>query len=70
MCLNLLCRSIERVSKEKVGTKGMWLACYRKTWLKLKFYLDEQSYYEELVLLRAYSFQSLIGNSGTFEEII
>jgi hypothetical protein len=57
------CRSIAEVSKEKVGTTPNWLSC-RKTWLKLKVYLDEQSYYQELILLPAYSLQSLIGNAG------
>ena len=31
---------------------------------EVKIFLDEQTHYEEVVLLPAYSFQSLIGNSG------
>ena len=57
------CRSIARLTKEKVGTTPSWFVC-SESWLKLKVYLDEQSYYEELILLPAYSFQSLIGNAG------
>ena len=63
------CRSIETISNEKVATKPRWFACSRTTWLKLRIFLDQQSYYEELSFLRAYSFQSLIGNSGTITGV-
>jgi hypothetical protein len=57
------CRSIEKLAKEKVGTAPGWMSC-RKTWLDLKVYLDGESYYEEVIFLPAYTFQSLIGNTG------
>jgi hypothetical protein len=57
------CRSIEKLAKEKVGTIPNPVTC-RKTWLDLKVYLDAETYYEEVILLPAYTFQSLVGNSG------
>ena len=57
-------RSIETISNEKEARKPSWFACSRTSWLKLEIFLDNQSHYEEISLLRAYAFQSLIGNAG------
>ena len=57
------CRSIETLLKTTEGYTN-WRMCLGKSFLELKLFLDEQSHYEEVVLLPAYSLQSLVGNSG------
>ena len=57
------CRSIETLLKTTEG-KTDWRMCLRGSFLEVKLFLDEQSHYEEVVLLPAYSLQSLVGNSG------
>ena len=58
------CRSIEKLTKRTKGT-NMWKSCLRrKSFLDLKFYLDEENFYEEVNLVPAYSLQNLVGNAG------
>lgn len=60
------CRSIEKLSKRTMG-KEMWRECLSsrdKSYLDLQFYLDEEAFYEEVILSPAYSLQNLVGNSG------
>ena len=57
------CRSIEKISKITKGTDFKW-RCFSKSYLDLKFYLNEEAFYKEVVLVPAYTFQSLIGNAG------
>jgi hypothetical protein len=58
------CRRIEKVSKITKGTDLGW-RCLRNSYLDLKFIMDEERFYKEIVLVPAYTFQSLVGNSGT-----
>lgn len=58
------CRSIERILKKSEGKSG-WRMCIRDQFFKLRLFLDQESHYEEIVLVPAYSTQSLIGNAGT-----
>ena len=65
------CRSIEKLSKRTLG-KEMWRECLSsrsKSYLDLQFYLDEESFYEEVILSPAYSLQNLVGNSGKIRPI-
>ena len=57
------CRSIETISKITKGTDKGHL-CFRDSYLEMKFYLDEETYYKEIILVPAYTLQSLIGNAG------
>ena len=60
------CRSIEKLSKRTSG-KEMWRECLssrKKSYLDVQFYLDEETFYEEVILSPAYSLQNLVGNSG------
>ena len=60
------CRSIEKLAKTTKGA-NMWKSCLssaRKSYLDLKFYLDQEKFYEEVILLPAYTLQNLIGNAG------
>ena len=59
------CRSIETLLKKTLGNTN-WRMCLIGSFLDVKLFVDEQSYYEELVLLPAYSLQSLVGNSGWY----
>ena len=59
------CRSVEtllRTTKEK-GDMRMCL-WGKKKYFDLSIFLDEQRHYEEVFLLRSYSLQALVGNSG------
>ena len=56
------CRSVETLSKI---TQGFYpRICGSYSYLDLSVYLDEESHYKEIVLVPAYTFQSLIGNAG------
>ena len=57
------CRSIEILATKERG-KTDWRFCFKKRFLELNVYLDEQSHYEEVNLLPAYTTQSLVGNAG------
>ena len=58
------CRSIEILTTKQRGNTD-WRYCLGQNFLELHVFLDEQSHYEEVNLLPAYTIQSLIGNSGT-----
>ena len=63
------CRSIEGLSKITKGTDLEW-RCHKK-YLEMQFHLDEERFYKEISVVRAYTFQSLIGNAGNcFNEVI
>ena len=57
------CRSIEGLSTQKQET-DLGFRCLQNSYLDLFFYLDEEKMYKEIILVPAYSFQSLIGNAG------
>ena len=59
------CRRIEKVSKITKGKDLGW-RCLRNSYLDLKFIMDEERFYKEIVLFPAYTFQSLVGNSGMY----
>ena len=61
------CRSIEGLSKITKGTDLGW-RCIQK-YLELIFYLDEERFYKEISLVRAYTFTSLIGNAGKLVKL-
>ena len=58
------CRSIETLLKTTEGSTDWKMCLLQDSFLEVKIFLDEQTHYEEVVLLPAYLFQSLIGNSG------
>ena len=58
------CRSIEILTTKQRGNTD-WRYCLGQKFLELHIFLDEQSHYEEVNLLPAYTIQSLVGNSGT-----
>ena len=60
------CRSIETLLKTTEGKTDWRMCIVRGSFLEVKLFLDEQSHYEEVVLLPAYSLQSLVGNSGRY----
>ena len=57
------CRSIEKLSKVTKG-EDLGFRCLFNSYLDLKFFLDKDTLYKEIVLVRSYSAQSLIGNAG------
>ena len=57
------CRSIEKLAKTTRGF-DLGIKCLRNSYLDLKFYLDEEIFYEEVVLVPAYDIQHLVGNAG------
>ena len=64
------CRSIEKLAKRTKGT-DMWRSCItepERSYLDLEFYLDEEIFYEEVILSSAYTLQSLVGNAGKFKS--
>ena len=59
------CRSIEKISKFTKGTDpGYLCGITGPSYLDLRFYLDEEKVYKEIVLVPAYNFQNLVGNAG------
>ena len=62
------CRSIEKLSKTTIETELRGISCYSTpySFLDLKFYFDEESMYKEILLVPAYTLQSLIGNAGNY----
>ena len=62
------CRRIATISKITKGTNPEHL-CLTNSYLDLRFYLDEETFYKEIVLVPAYTFQSLIGNAGNLTFI-
>ena len=57
------CRSIEKLSKVTKGT-DLGPKCLLERYLDLRFYLDEETFYEEVILVPAYTLQNLVGNAG------
>ena len=57
------CRSIEKLAKTSIGY-DYGISCLANSYLVLKLYLDEEVFYEEVRLVAAYDFQSLVGNAG------
>jgi len=60
------CRSIEKLAKRTKGT-NLWRRCSfasEGSFLDLELYLDEEKFYEEVILSSAYTLQSLVGNAG------
>ena len=66
------CRSVEILKKTTKWTKPKEHRCEKSSgsYLNLRVYLDEESFYKEIVLVRAYTIQSLIGNAGNYDEHI
>ena len=62
------CRSIETLAKITKGTHLRSFSSY--SFLDLKVYLDEESFYKEIVLVPAYTVQSLIGNAGNYYHLL
>ena len=64
------CRSVEILKKSTKGTELKGTGCLQSStsYLDLKVYLDEESFYKEIVLVRAYTIQSLIGNAGNYDK--
>ena len=61
------CRSIEKISKTTKGTDpGFKCSITGSSYLDLRFYLDEERFYKEIVLVPAYTFQNFVGNAGTY----
>ena len=61
------CRSIERLSKTtKEKDLSLLTTCIGNSFLDLEVYFDQESLYKEIILTRAYCFQSLIGNAGLY----
>ena len=60
------CRSVEILKKTTKGTELEGFRCIHSSgsYLNLKVYLDEEAFYKEIVLVRAYPIQNLIGNAG------
>ena len=61
------CRSIERLSTTTNGKKVKFCPI-GKQYLKLLFYLDEDTFYREIKVVPAYPFKSLVGNAGMLER--
>ena len=57
------CRSIEKLAKFTTGL-DLGIRCLTDSYLDLKFYLDEETFYEEVILVPAYDIQHLVGNAG------
>lgn len=57
------CRSIEKLAKSTNGF-DLGLHCLTNNYLDLKFYLNEETFYEEVILVPAYDIQHLVGNAG------
>ena len=57
------CRSIEKLAKTSIGY-DLGIKCMTNSYLNLKFYQDEEIFYEEVRLVAAYDMQSLVGNAG------
>ena len=58
------CRSIELFSIETDGHNPGWRCPRNNPYFKLRIYLDKEMFYKEISEVKAYTFQSLIGNSG------
>ena len=57
------CRSIEKLSKTTKG-KDLSRGCSKDSIIEVELFLDQENLYKEIGLVRAYTFQSLIGNAG------
>ena len=63
------CRSIELLSTETKGVDAGFRCPPRTKYLKLEFQLDKEMFYKEISEVKAYSFQSLIGNAGKIKYL-
>ena len=63
------CRSVAQIQKTVEGQSPCRWFCQGDPYLKLLFFLDQEVYYEEIVLMPSYSLQSLVGNAGKMHRI-
>ena len=61
------CRSIVQIQKSIDGFSPCRWACQGDPYIDLIFYLDRETYYEEILLSPSYTFQSLVGNAGIMD---
>ena len=61
------CRKVAQIQRTIEGQSPCRWVCRGDPYLKLIFFLDQEVYYEEIVLSPSYSLQSLVGNAGMLE---